>query len=358
METTNLRQKVDFTNKNIFVGADVHKKNWNISLYLEQQYLKTFSQPASCEALAGYLKREYPKANYLCGYESGYCGFTIQRKLESLGIRCVVLHAADIPQTSKEKTNKNDRNDSKKIGKCLTANLYNKVYVPDPEAEADRNLVRIRHSIQNDIVRCKNRIKGFLLLNGIEIPEQFNKSWSKKFIEWLRTFKELEGSARMRLDLMIDELENIRIVLLKANRNLRQLQKSQKYEALMKTVTSVPGFGPLIGITLITEIIDIKRFSSIRKLRSFIGIIPSEFSSGEKERKGDMTNRHNRNLRYLIIEAAWTAIRIDPALSLAYNEWTKRMTAKRAIVKIAKKLISRLYHIWLHETKYENGVLK
>ena len=132
METTNLKQKVDYTDKDIYVGMDVHKKNWAISLVYEKQLLRTFSQPGSSEALSVFLKREYPNANYLCGYESGFCGFSVQRKLDSFGIKCLVLHASDIPQTSKSKVNKTDRNDSKKIARSLSSNDYNSIYIPDP----------------------------------------------------------------------------------------------------------------------------------------------------------------------------------------------------------------------------------
>ena len=126
----------------------------------------------------------------------------------------------------------------------------------------------------------------------------------------------------------------------------------------MSILTSIPGIGPLTAITLLTEIGDIKRFNSFRQLNSFVGLYPMEFSSGEHEHKGNITFRHNQYLRNLLIEASWTAIRHDPALLLVYEDWKHRMTGKRAIVKVTRKLLSRIRHVWVHEISYVKGVVK
>src|SRR5277367_5541956 len=110
---TKVKQTADFSGKNIFVGIDVHEANFNVSLFCEQEYLRNFQQPPEPEKLANLLRRDYPGANYKCAYEAGFCGFWIQRELEKQGISCVVVHAADVPQTDKRKRSKTDPNDSK-----------------------------------------------------------------------------------------------------------------------------------------------------------------------------------------------------------------------------------------------------
>jgi transposase len=102
----NLHQLSEFTGINIYVGMDVHKKSWNISLFYGSDFLRSHTQPASVEALEKLLRREFPGANYMCGYESGFFGSRIQRQLAKKGIACKVLHAAGIPQTGKRKTAK------------------------------------------------------------------------------------------------------------------------------------------------------------------------------------------------------------------------------------------------------------
>lgn len=353
---TNLRQFSDFADKQVFVGMDVHKKSWSISLFYEDELVKTFNQPPSADALAKFLQREFPGANYVCGYESGFCGFWVQRQLVQRGIDCHVLHAGDIPHTQKRKTAKNDKIDSREIARALSSGMVKSIYIPSHEIESNRLLVRHRDRVQRDIQRCKNRIRGALLQFGYEVPERFSNSWSKKFIEWLKTFDIEQGITRITLNHMIEQLEILRGSFLKVNRDLRLLQESEQYKPLMKLLLTVPGIGPLTAITLITEIADINRFGSFRQLNSFVGIYPMEYSSGEHEYKGSITFRHNRYLRKLLTEAAWIAIRNDPALLLVFKYWEKKMTRKRATIKIARKLLSRIRHVWINETPYIKGI--
>lgn len=358
MNTTNLKQKVDFTNKNIIVGMDVHQNSWNISIFLDQKFIRSFTQPPSIDALEHLLRRDYPGATYLCGYESGFCGFWIQRKLQQQGIPCIVLHAADIPQTAKQKLMKRDPVDSKKIGDALSSEKVNSIYIPDEESERDRSLVRYRDRIQKDLTRSKNRIRSILYQFGIDMPEQYKKGWSNRFIAWLKESDQIHGSARTTLDFMVEQMILHRSMLLKVNRDIRALQNSEKYKQRMQWLVSIPGIGPLTAIILLVELVDIRRFSSFRQLNSFVGLYPMEHSSGEDEHKGAITIRHNKHLRKILVEDSWTAIRHDPALTLAFNQLTLRMTSKRAIVKIARKLLSRVRYVLMNETFYENGIVK
>lgn len=355
---TKLQQFADFTDKKLFVGIDVHRKSWNITLFYENHFLRTFTQPPSVEALEKLLRRDYPGADYLCGYESGFSGFWIKRQFLEKGINCHVLHAADIPRTNKQKTTKTDTVDSRGIAQALSTGIVNSIYVPELEIESHRSLVRYRKRLQRDIGRCKNRIQSLLMQFGYNVPEQFKDSRSKKFITWLKAFEVEQPVLRTTINHLIEQLQILRGSFLRVNKDIRQLQNSAQYVALMTTLTSVPGVGPLTAITLITEIADIKRFGSFRELNSFVGLYPMEYSSGEHEYKGRITVRHNVYLRELLIESAWTAIHHDPALLLVFEEWKNRMTAKRAIVKIARKLLSRIRHVWINETVYVKGIVK
>jgi transposase len=355
---TKLNQIADFTNKQVFVGIDVHKKSWSVSLFYEDSYVRTISQPPSVDALDKFLRREFPGANYLCGYESGFSGFWLQRQLEQRKINCQVIHPGDIPHTQKRKTAKTDTVDSKSIAQALSAGTVHSIYIPNQEIESHRLLIRHRTRVINDIHRCKNRIRGLLLQFGFTVPEQYCNSWSKKFLVWLKTFPIDQSITRTTLNHMIGQLEALRSSLLLVNKDVRLLQESEKYKPLMTLLLSIPGVGPLTAITLITEIADIKRFRSFRQLNSFVGLYPSEYSSGEHQYKGNITFRHNKYLRKMLTESAWAAIRHDPALMLTFKDWEHRMTRKRALVKTARKLLSRIRYVWLNETMYEKGVAK
>jgi transposase len=358
MDTTKLRQKADFTNKNIFAGMDVHKKSWTISIYCEQDYLRTFTQPPQTEALVKLLHRDYPGGTYTCGYEAGFIGFWISRALNSQDIKCKVLHPADIPQTGKRKTIKRDSIDSKGIAQALAMDLVRSVHIPDSEVERDRTIIRYRQRLQQDIRRCKNRIQGLLFQFGIDTPANYRSSWSKKFIIWLKEIKPLLGSAGTTLDHMIGQLELLRKTLLEVNRSIRSMQESEKYHRQVDLLRTIPGIGSLSAITILTELDDIHRFSNFRQLNSYVGLYPMEYSSGETDRKGSITVRKNNFLRSLLIEVAWISIRHDPALIQVFQEWRLRMTAKRAIVKIARKLLSRIRFVLINESCYEKGIIK
>lgn len=358
MNSTKLHQKADFTNKNIYVGMDVHKKSWHITVFYEKDYLRGFTQVPSVNALETFLKREYPGANYLCGYEAGFSGFWVQRQLSQKGIPCAVLHPADIPQTGKDKIVKRDPLDSKKIAKALSSGDAIPIYVPEELMEQDRSIIRYRVRLQRDITRAKTRIKSLLFQFGVEIPARFEKSWSKNFVNWLIETDLVNGYTRLTLNHMIDQFQLLRQLLLKVNSDVRALQRSDRYKKQMTFLMSIPGIGPLTAITFLTEIGDIHRFSSFRKLNSFVGFYPMEHSTGEHDRKGNITIRKNAHLRRMMVEASWIAVRYDPALTQTYHEWKTRMTGKRAIIKIARKLLSRMRYVLVNETEYQRGIVR
>ena len=358
MNPSKLHQKVDFTGKNIFVGMDVHDKSWTITLFYEDQFLRTFTQPPKVDALMTLLHRDYHGASFTCGYEAGLFGFWIQREIEVQNATCKVFHPADIPHTGKRKITKRDAVDSRDIAQALALGLTSPIYVPSKEIEQDRSILRYRGRLQADIRRCKNQIRALLFQFGIEMPELYSKSWSKNFVHWLKETELVEGSSKKALNHMINQLESLRALLLTANRDIRDLQRSEKYIQQMNLLQSIPGIGPLSALTLIAELVDVRRFSTFRKMNSFVGLYPMEHSSGEQEYKGSITLRKNKFLRCLLVESAWIAVKHDPALTQVFQNLKQRMTAKRAIIKIARKLLSRIRFVLMNETTYEPGIIK
>jgi transposase len=352
--------KTNFENQTIYVGLDVHKRSWNAALYLNDQYLRNIHQPPSPQALYKFLQASYPGANYVCAYEGGKFGYWIQRQLKSRGVECLVVNPADIPATHKDEVSKTDARDARGIAMALQCGQLRGIYIPDVRQESDRCLVRHRKKIWRDLVRCKNRIKGFLDYTGVILPDKFsNSNWSRNFMVWLSAIPFEFPSSRTTLDYMIREAELLRKELLSISNDIRKLMRSKEYKELYYLLRTVTGIGPLTAASLLTEIGDMKRFPSFYELNSFIGLLPSEHSSGERELKGRLTIRRHRQLRSDLVECAWTAKRTDPALSLFYSEQLKKgKEAKLIIVKIARKLLSRIRYVWLSEKPYERGVTK
>jgi transposase len=195
-----------------------------------------------------------------------------------------------------------------------------------------------------------------LYFYGIEIPEKHlsgSKSWSKKFLEWLKSVELTEISGKTSLILMIEQGEQTRKRVYQATIAIRKLSQTETYKEPIELLKSVPGLGPLSSMIFLTEIEDINRFSSQDHLSSYIGLVPMTDSSGDKDKVGNITQRKNATLRNIIVECAWVAIRNDPALLESYQQLCKRMKPNRAIIRIAKKLLNRIRHVLITKKQYE-----
>ena len=326
----------------------------------ETSVLKKFSQSPSPEALHGFLTRNYPGAEYHSVYEAGFCGFWIHDRLTALGINNIVVNPADVPTKSSEKLRKTDAVDSTKLARSLRAKELKGIYTPDSISLEIRSLIRLKNSITKDTTRQKNRIKSLLRYLGIEIPSEYvepHSNWSKRFIAWLKEAQTLTLSGRQALDFQIRRLEELRRQKLDMTRALRALGKSEQFREPLRLIMTVPGIGQATGMAFLSEICDISRFRNAEQLAAYIGMIPMCHSSGEKDGTGDITVRKHAIMRSNLTEAAWVAIRQDPAMNLIYTENCKRMAESKAIVKVARKMVNRLFFVLKHRTEYVNGVV-
>jgi transposase len=215
--------KTKFTYHKVDVGLDVHKRSWNAAIFLDGVYVRNIYQPPSPKALHSFLITNFPGADYRCAYECGKFGFWIQRQFKDLNIECLVVNPADIPSTHKDEVYKNDCRDARGIAHALANNQLKPIYVPSFEQEADRHLVRMRKKIWRDLVRCKNRIKGFLDYVGIPIPPQFdNANWSHNFINRLQQLPLEQPALRTTLNYQIREVQLLRRELLSICNDAKQ----------------------------------------------------------------------------------------------------------------------------------------
>ena len=348
--------KLTFKGQNIYVGLDVHKKSWNVTIMTEAITHKTFTQPPKPEILYEYLRRNFPEGTFHSAYEAGFCGFWIHNKLISYGIKSIVVNPADIPTTNKEMLQKDDPRDSRKIARALCSGQLTPIYTPSQRTLEDRAMVRTRSILVKDSTRNKNRIKSFLFFHGIEIPEQFSKAqshWSKPFLNWLESQDLSTTSGRESLNALLAEVRNLRNTILNLTKAIQELSKNENYRENVVLLRSIPGIGLLTAMTILVEIEDIHRFSNSEKLASFVGLIPTSFSSGEKEVIGNITSRGNGILKRTIIESAWVTARLDPALMHCYNDYRTRMEPNKAIIKIARKLLNRIRYVLINKRQYE-----
>jgi len=353
--------KLDFSNQNIYVGFDVHLKSWKVTILTEKVAVKTFSQDPNPELLYQYLMRNFPGGIYHSAYEAGFCGYWIHNKLISLGINSIVVNPGDIPTTNKERVQKEDQRDSRKIARFLRSGELKAIYVPSLKTLEDRGLLRARATLVKDLTRFKNRIKSFLYFHGIDYPESFNKSqshWSKRFMTWLESIELTEESGKITLSSFIQQSKNLRETVLNLTRQIQKLSQTETYQNNINLLRSLPGIGILTAMTILTEVENILRFDNFDKLCCYIGLVPSTNSSGEQEKIGDVTSRGHSVLRNAIIESAWIAVRHDPVLLKYHLDYCKRMDPNKSIVRIAKKLLSRIKFVLKNKQPYVSSWAK
>ena len=347
--------KISFKGQKIFIGIDVHKKNWDVAIAPEVGVVKRHPQKASAKELFDFLKKRYPDGDYLAVYESGFSGYSTYYALKEVGIDCIVIHAADVPTTQYEEVMKTDRVDSVKLVRSLKAGLLKGIYIREKDNIDDRSVVRIRKTIQRQLSGYKARVKHMLHCNGVSLPDRFEKPsshWSQAFIKWLKEDVQLLSSTRNSLNLLIRQVETIRLTLLEATKMMRDLSQTKRYKCKFDLLMTIPGIGFVVSMCILTEVYDVRRFHNEREFAAYLGLIPTSRSSGEKVVHGEMTFRGNKQIGPMIIEAAWVAICKDAGLGSLYMKYKQRMKPQEAIVRIARKLSNIIFAVLKNEMEY------
>jgi transposase len=356
------RNELNFKGQNIYAGIDVHLRSWTVCIMTEKLEHKRFTRPPEAKALYGYLSRNFPGAGYHSVYETGFSGYVTHRQLEALGINSIITHAADVPTGEKERLQKDDGVDSRKLARSLRSGDLEAICVPSASTVEDRSPVRMRGTMVKDMARMKQRIKSFLYFFGVSCPERFSRSGnhrSKNFMKWLKEEVQLsEESGRQSPGVLVREVEEQRKLMLLVSGQTREPGKKGKYAGNVRLLLTVPGTGLLAAMRFLTEIENINRFENTDHFAAYPGPVPNRHNSGEVKNDGEMTRRGQSMLRKSIIEPAWTAARHDPALSLAYNRYVRRMNPNRAIIRIARKLLNRIYFVLKNKKEYVTCVSK
>jgi len=350
--------KADFKNQEIIIGLDVHMKTWHLTI-LVGMVLESKSFVPDPEKLAEYLHKNYPNGSYIAAYEAGCFGFWIKEELEKRGIRTMIINPADIPTTDKDKRTKTDKSDSRKIALAIRSGLIREIYAPEKEMQEMRTLSRRRYDCAKKITRIKNQIKALLKFYGTEcIGDCYTTgiNWTKRYIDWLSAIEFQTNDGKAAMESCLRELSfynEEQIILLK---KLKEAITKSNIDIYYNILRGVPGIGAITAITFLTEIGDIHRFSSKDKFISYLGLSPTEHSSGDSRKIGHMTKRCNTILRQMLIESSWVAIKKDPALMNYYNATYIKIGKAKAIIKVAKKLAARIRYLLINKGEYIKGV--
>lgn len=347
-------KSVDLSDLEIFCGLDYHKRTWCVNIRTSEVELEHFTMDANREGLLNHLMQNYKGASIHLAYEAGFSGFGLQRWLGENGIHCKVINAADVPSSHKDKQRKTDHIDARKLSRELSKGTLNGIYIPNPEMEHARSLVRQRDRLVRDQIRCKARIRHLIMFSGLQVEEHYY--WSSRYVKQLQELPCGTKELRQTLDLALEEYLKVRELILKATRMIRALAQEPPYAKLISLLQTIPGVGLITSMVLLTELQDMHRFKKLDKLCGYVGLVPDSHDSGEQISTRRITNRSNSFLRKTIIEASWTAFRKDPALLLCKQRYSDRMHPNRAIIRVARHLLARVRMVWLKEVQYQKGV--
>jgi transposase len=274
-------------------------------------------------------------------YEAGPCGYALYWELTRLGVACDVVAPTLIPVKAGDRV-KTDRRDAEKLARCYRSGDLTRVWVPDEEHEALRDLVRAREAAKRDQLRARQRLSKLLLRHGRRSPE--TKSWGAKYMEWVRCLRFEQRALQLTLVDYLAEVEHAAARIERLEKSIAEAVASAPpaFREVVAALQTLRGVAFITATTASVEVGAFARFESPRQLMAYAGIVPSEHSSGGpgNARRGGITKTGNGHLRRVLVEAAWT-YRHRPGLGLRLRQ--RQKDQPQAINEIALKAQHRLH---------------
>lgn len=346
----------DHNDYDIFIGIDVDQKSFAFTVKDQDQMNRSHKIPARAENLYRHIRHMYNDKRVICAYEVGGTGYHLHDYLKARDIPCLMVSPPSMPKASTNRV-KNNRLDSEKIAQHLKTGELPSIRIPDEHYRELRHLVHTREDYVAQGRIAKQRIKALLLFTHLhQTIKDPSQKWSSRYIKELKQL-ECSTATRQRLDLLLEDLAYARQHNLKNLKNLREFYQDQP--AIKRDIhylQSIPGIGFVTAVTLLANIGDPRNLENVRELGGFIGLVPREYSTGERIIKGSITHLGNRTLRALLVEAAWIAIRHDTLLNQFYHRIRVKhhpnLGARKAIVAVARKLTMIVCSVLKEQREY------
>lgn len=333
-----------------YVGLDVHKDSIVIAVADEGRgavrEIGTFA--SDWQSLHKPLTRLAKGFTLTICYEAGPTGFELHRRLVDAGYKCHVVAPSLIPSKPGERI-KTDRRDAAKLARCLRAGDLTPVYVPDEETEALRDLERARTAAKTAETTAKHQLAKFLLRHGRRFEGGSN--WTQRHLAWIRGQQFAhEAQRRVHRD-YLKALEDASERVERLTADIAELVETTALAPLVTALQAMRGVATISSVVVAAEIGDLRRFDSAGAFMSFVGLVPSESSSGQRTQRGSITKTGNKHVRKILVEAAWHYYK--PA------QMSRTLRARNAKVsdevrQIAWKAQKRL-HRKFHHLVYEKG---
>lgn len=288
-----------------WVGIDDHADKWTIAHFAGagQKATKEFElipNEAGYRKLISYLKGL--KGQLSIVYEAGPCGYELYRRLKKAGLNCQVAAPSLTPRKPGERV-KTNRRDAAKLARYLRSNELTMVVVPDEKRESLRDLVRARGQAQADLVSIRNQIGKFLLRYGHRYRD--GNAWTIRFWTWLNQVRLPSEYGQLVLADMITTHEQRLARRARYDTFIEEASKKPEYAAYVAALGVLRGVSTLSAMTILSELGDLRRFESAPQLMAAVGLVPSEYSTGDNTTRFSITKTGNAHVRHVVVEAAW-----------------------------------------------------
>lgn len=288
----------------LWVALDVHKLSI-VAAVLPPQGGKPEVQriETTPKAIRRFIEKLGGPEGLAVAYEAGPGGFALWRLLTGMGVACDVIAPSLVPVRAGDRV-KTDRRDAKKLVTLYRGGLLRFCQPPSQETEGLRDLLRCRDDIRCARTAARHRVVKQLGRHH-RIYREGKQAWTKMHIAWVKAQRLDDPLAQLALEQMIIHLEAIDTQLAALDARLEEIARDQRWAGQVQALCRFRGIRTLTALGLISEIGDFARFSSPGELASWLGIVPTEYSSGESQHRGHITKTGNRHARRLLVEAAW-----------------------------------------------------
>lgn len=306
--------------KLLYIGMDVHKKSIEIAIAesgREGEIRHYGAIPSTMEALDKAIRKLQSRGHQLrFVYEAGPCGFEIYRYLTSRQMDCAIIAPSLIPKQSGDRI-KTDKRDAIALARLHRAGELTEIHVPDAEDEAMRDLIRAREDIVYARTKSKAQLGAFLLRNGHNY--QGGSNWTQAHLRWLAELRMSHPAQQFTFQEYVDSVQNLDQRVKRIESEIERLVESWQMKQVVFALMSFRGISRITACTIASELGDIRRFDHPKSLTRYLGLTPSEYSSGEKTKRGGITKTGNPHVRRVLIESAW-AYRFQARVSNALRK--------------------------------------
>ena len=323
-----------------YVGIDVHKKTISFCVFdpYRRKVMDQRQLPHDLPKVQKYLGQWLKQTHHLhCCYEASSCGFGLQRSLDALdGISCKVIAPSLIPSCYGDRI-KTDSRDAEKLAGLHANGLLTSITVPEESHESHRSLLRCRGDLVEMMTTTKQRIHAFLQMHGFRYEK--GKAWTKTHRVWLSSLS-LSDTDHLTLHTYLNQLTQLEQEVERLEHELAKIAEQERYATQVKVLMAFRGISLITALTILFELGDLRRFPHPRDLMSFLGLVPSEHSSGGCTKRGGITKTGNVHVRKALVSCAWKYMK-QPRCSPTLRKRQESVSGE--VVSLSWKVQTRLY---------------